>query len=46
MSAQPLRAIRGMNDVLPEEMALWRAFAGIVEAWFERWGYQIGRAHV
>ena len=40
MSAQPLRAIRGMNDVLPEEMALWRAFAGIVEAWFERWGYR------
>jgi histidyl-tRNA synthetase len=29
-----------MNDVLPEEMALWRAFAATVEAWLERWGYR------
>ena len=35
-----LRAIRGMNDVLPEEMALWRAFGATVEAWLERWGYR------
>ncbi len=35
-----LQAIRGMNDVLPEEMARWRAFGGIVEAWLERWGYR------
>jgi len=35
-----LHAIRGMNDVLPEEMALWRSFSGIVEAWLERWGYR------
>jgi histidyl-tRNA synthetase len=35
-----LRAIRGMNDVMPEQMALWRTFGGIVEAWLERWGYR------
>ena len=35
-----LQAIRGMNDVLPEEMALWRAFGATVEAWLERWGYR------
>jgi histidyl-tRNA synthetase len=35
-----LQAIRGMNDVLPEQMALWRSFGGIVEAWLERWGYR------
>ena len=29
-----------MNDVLPDEMALWRSFAAIVEAWLERWGYR------
>jgi len=29
-----------MNDVLPEDMALWRAFAATVEAWLERWGYR------
>ncbi len=35
-----LQAIRGMNDVLPEEMARWRVFGAIVEAWLERWGYR------
>ena len=35
-----LQAIRGMNDVLPEDMALWRAFGATVEAWLERWGYR------
>jgi histidyl-tRNA synthetase len=39
MSAS-LQAIRGMNDVLPEEMAVWRAFGATVEAWLERWGYR------
>jgi histidyl-tRNA synthetase len=29
-----------MNDVLPEDAALWRAFAAVVEAWLERWGYR------
>jgi histidyl-tRNA synthetase len=38
--SKPLQAIRGMNDVLPEEMALWRAFGATVEAWLERWGYR------
>ncbi len=36
----PLQAIRGMNDVLPEEMARWRAFDATVQAWLERWGYR------
>ncbi|HTQ77324.1 MAG TPA: histidine--tRNA ligase [Burkholderiales bacterium] len=35
-----LQAIRGMNDVLPEEAAPWRALAATVEAWLERWGYR------
>jgi histidyl-tRNA synthetase len=38
--SKSLQAIRGMNDVLPEEMALWRAFGATVEAWLERWGYR------
>jgi histidyl-tRNA synthetase len=36
----PLQAIRGMNDVLPEEAALWLAFERKVEDWLERWGYR------
>ncbi|HLX81564.1 MAG TPA: histidine--tRNA ligase [Burkholderiales bacterium] len=35
-----LQAIRGMNDVLPEEAALWRSFSATVEAWLERSGYR------
>jgi len=38
--SKALQAIRGMNDVLPEEMALWRSFGAVVEAWLERWGYR------
>jgi histidyl-tRNA synthetase len=35
-----LQAIRGMNDILPEEAALWLAFEAKLEAWLERWGYR------
>jgi histidyl-tRNA synthetase len=35
-----LQAVRGMNDVLPDDMALWRSFGASVEAWLERWGYR------
>jgi histidyl-tRNA synthetase len=35
-----LQAIRGMNDVLPDDMALWRSFSAIVESSLERWGYR------
>jgi histidyl-tRNA synthetase len=35
-----LQAVRGMNDVLPDEMALWRSFGAIVEDCLERWGYR------
>jgi len=38
--SKTLQAIRGMNDVLPDDMALWRSFGAIVEAWLERWGYR------
>jgi histidyl-tRNA synthetase len=35
-----LQAIRGMNDVLPDEAALWLSFELAVEGWLERWGYR------
>jgi histidyl-tRNA synthetase len=35
-----IQAIRGMNDVLPEEAGLWLAFEAKVEACLERWGYR------
>ncbi len=35
-----LQAVRGMNDVLPDEAELWQAFEHTVEAWLARWGYR------
>jgi histidyl-tRNA synthetase len=35
-----LQAVRGMNDVLPDDAELWRAFEATVEAWLERYGYR------
>jgi histidyl-tRNA synthetase len=35
-----IQAVRGMNDVLPEEAGLWLAFEAKVEACLERWGYR------
>src|SRR4051794_1843164 len=35
-----LQAVRGMNDVLPDDAELWRAFEATVEGWLERYGYR------
>lgn len=34
-----IRAVRGMNDVLPSEAERWLAFEAKVEAWLSRYGY-------
>jgi histidyl-tRNA synthetase len=36
----PIRAVRGMNDILPAETVLWREFEAKVESWLERHGYR------
>jgi histidyl-tRNA synthetase len=36
----PLQAIRGMNDVLPDEAAQWLALEHALETWLARWGYR------
>jgi histidyl-tRNA synthetase len=35
-----IQAVRGMNDVLPDDADLWRHFEHQVEAWLERYGYR------
>ena len=35
-----IQAVRGMNDVLPDEAAWWRRFEATVESWLERYGYR------
>jgi histidyl-tRNA synthetase len=38
--SQPIQAVRGMNDVLPDEAEWWLEFEARVEAWLERYGYR------
>lgn len=35
-----LRAVRGMNDILPAESATWQRFEGRVRAWLDAYGYR------
>lgn len=35
-----LRAIRGMNDILPAEVGAWQRFEGQVRAWLASYGYR------
>ncbi len=39
MSKKKIQAIRGMNDLLPEQSALWQYFEGIVRTLMKRYGY-------
>ncbi|MBU1663772.1 MAG: histidine--tRNA ligase [Gammaproteobacteria bacterium] len=36
----PLRAVRGMNDLLPADAPLWQYFEGILRAWLKAYGYR------
>ena len=40
MSTPPLQAVRGMNDILPDEARLWLWFEDTVRAWLESYGYR------
>ncbi len=39
-SNSPLQAVRGMNDILPEEAGLWLWFEDTVRDWLEGYGYR------
>ncbi len=38
--SKPLQAIRGMNDILPEQTPLWRYFEGAVASLLDGYGYR------
>jgi histidyl-tRNA synthetase len=38
--SEALRAVRGMNDLLPDEAEHWLWFEGVVANWFARYGYR------
>ena len=35
-----IQAVRGMNDILPDEVHLWQAFEATVRGWLEAYGYR------
>jgi histidyl-tRNA synthetase len=37
---QTIQAVRGMNDILPDEAALWERFEEVVRSWARSYGYR------
>jgi histidyl-tRNA synthetase len=37
---QPIQAVRGMNDILPDDAAFWQSFEDTVRAWLRSYGYR------
>ena len=44
--AAKLQAVKGMNDILPEESARWEALEEILRGWLKSYGYRNMRAPV
>ncbi|MGB8516382.1 MAG: histidine--tRNA ligase [Gallionella sp.] len=40
MSNETLQAVKGMNDILPDEAGLWLWFENIVRDWLDSYGYR------
>ena len=40
MSNETLQAVRGMNDILPDEAELWLWFEEVVRDWLHSYGYR------
>jgi len=40
MKSKQIQAIRGMNDVLPDEAQLWERFEDTVRDWLRAYGYR------
>jgi histidyl-tRNA synthetase len=38
--SQLIKAVRGMNDILPDQADLWEAFEDIARAWLRAYGYR------
>ena len=40
MTSRTIQAIRGMNDVLPDQVHLWEFFEQVVRDWMAEYGYR------
>src|SRR3972149_10255201 len=46
MASKTIQAIRGMNDVLPDEAQLWEFFEDTVRDWLRAYGYRTLRTPI
>lgn len=44
--AEPIRALRGMNDILPDEAERWEALEALLRDWLRSYGYRNVRSPV
>jgi len=44
--AEPIRALRGMNDILPDEAERWEALEDLLRQWLRGYGYRNVRSPV
>jgi hypothetical protein len=40
MGNETIQAVRGMNDILPDEAGLWLWFEEVVRDWLDSYGYR------
>ena len=38
--SKALQAVRGMNDILPDDAEVWEQFEDIVRGWLHSYGYR------
>ena len=46
LKVEKFRAVKGMNDILPDEAAQWEALETILRGWLKSYGYRNMRAPV
>ena len=44
--SEPIRALRGMNDILPDEAERWEALEAVLRDWLQSYGYRNVRTPV
>jgi len=44
--SEPIRAVRGMNDILPDEAERWEALEELLRDWLRSYGYRNVRTPV
>ena len=46
MSKEKFNAVKGMNDILPDDAALWEHLEEVLRGWLKSYGYRNMRAPI